>query len=101
MRARATTTVDVIDSKKLLKVLSDYKGGDFSARLPVDQIGTAGKITVDARGEILQIKDVFNEMVDRLGSFASEVTRVAKEAGSEGSWVARPTCRASPAPGRI
>jgi HAMP domain-containing protein/CheY-like chemotaxis protein/signal transduction histidine kinase len=42
------------------------------------------KITVDARGEILQIKDVINTMVDQLGSFASEVSRVAKEVGTEG-----------------
>ena len=42
------------------------------------------KITVDARGEILQIKDVINTMVDQLGSFASEVTRVAREVGTEG-----------------
>ena len=42
------------------------------------------KITVDVRGEILQIKDVINKMVDQLGSFASEVTRVAKEVGTEG-----------------
>ncbi len=42
------------------------------------------KITVDARGEILQIKDVINKMVDQLSSFASEVTRVAKEVGTEG-----------------
>ena len=42
------------------------------------------KITVDARGEILQIKEVINTMVDQLGSFASEVTRVAKEVGTEG-----------------
>jgi len=42
------------------------------------------KITVDARGEILQIKDVMNTMVDQLSSFASEVTRVAKEVGTEG-----------------
>ena len=41
MRAQAVATIDTIDSKKLLKVLSDYKGGDFSARLPVDQVGTA------------------------------------------------------------
>jgi HAMP domain-containing protein/CheY-like chemotaxis protein/GAF domain-containing protein len=43
------------------------------------------KITVDARGEILQIKEVINTMVDQLGSFASEVTRVAKEVGTEGA----------------
>src|SRR5438874_1655952 len=42
------------------------------------------KITVDVRGEIFQIKDVVNTMVDQLGSFASEVTRVAREVGSEG-----------------
>src|SRR4026209_2006968 len=42
------------------------------------------KITVDARGEILQIKNVSNTMVDQLSSFAAEVTRVAREVGSEG-----------------
>ncbi|MGZ3655449.1 MAG: HAMP domain-containing protein, partial [Bdellovibrionota bacterium] len=42
------------------------------------------KITVEVKGEILQIKDVINKMVDQLNSFASEVTRVAKEVGSEG-----------------
>src|SRR5262249_52053826 len=42
------------------------------------------KITVDVKGEILQIKDVINKMVDQLNSFASEVTRVAKEVGNEG-----------------
>jgi len=42
------------------------------------------KITVDAKGEILQIKEVINKMVDQLSSFASEVTRVAKEVGTEG-----------------
>ncbi len=42
------------------------------------------KITVDARGEILQIKDVINKMVDQLSSFAAEVTRVAREVGTEG-----------------
>src|SRR5438552_2948695 len=42
------------------------------------------KITVDVKGEILQIKDVINRMVDQLSAFASEVTRVAKEVGTEG-----------------
>ncbi|MFL5788276.1 MAG: HAMP domain-containing protein [Flavisolibacter sp.] len=42
------------------------------------------KITVDVKGEILQIKDVINTMVDQLNSFASEVTRVALEVGTEG-----------------
>ena len=42
------------------------------------------KITVDVRGEMLQLKDTINTMVDQLRSFASEVTRVAREVGSEG-----------------
>src|SRR5213596_2350522 len=42
------------------------------------------KVTVDVRGEILQIKDVINTMVDQLSSFAAEVTRVAREVGTEG-----------------
>ena len=42
------------------------------------------KITVDVRGEILQLKETINTMVDQLRSFASEVTRVAREVGTEG-----------------
>ncbi len=42
------------------------------------------KITVDARGEILELKDTINTMVDQLNGFASEVTRVAREVGTEG-----------------
>src|SRR5439155_22007504 len=42
------------------------------------------KITVDARGEILELKNTINTMVDQLSSFADEVTRVAKEVGNEG-----------------
>src|SRR5204862_341959 len=42
------------------------------------------KITVDVRGEILQIKDTINTMVDQLNAFASEVTRVAREVGTDG-----------------
>src|ERR1700716_3785575 len=42
------------------------------------------KITVDVRGEILELKNTINTMVDQLSSFASEVTRVAREVGTEG-----------------
>ncbi|MES2874138.1 MAG: HAMP domain-containing protein [Bacteroidota bacterium] len=42
------------------------------------------KITVDAKGELLELKDTINTMVDQLRGFASEVTRVAREVGSEG-----------------
>src|SRR5947209_3710132 len=42
------------------------------------------KITVDVRGEILELKDTINVMVDQLNAFAGEVTRVAREVGTEG-----------------
>ena len=42
------------------------------------------KITVDVRGEILELKNTINAMVDSLRLFADEVTRVAKEVGTEG-----------------
>ena len=42
------------------------------------------KITVDVRGEVAELKNTINTMVDQLGSFADEVTRVAREVGEEG-----------------
>src|SRR5205823_2625220 len=42
------------------------------------------KITLDVKGEIMELKNTINTMVDQLGSFASEVTRVAREVGTEG-----------------
>src|SRR5437868_986453 len=42
------------------------------------------KITVDVRGEILELKNTINTMVDQLNGFAAEVTRVAREVGTEG-----------------
>ena len=42
------------------------------------------KITVDVKGEVLELKNTINTMVDQLRSFADEVTRVAREVGTEG-----------------
>src|SRR5262249_48174226 len=49
------------------------------------------KITVDVRGEILQLKETLNTMVDQLNRFASEVTRVAREVGTEGKLAGQAT----------
>jgi HAMP domain-containing protein len=51
------------------------------------------KITVDVKGEILQLKETINTMVDQLSAFASEVTRVAREVGTGGQ-ARRPGCGA-------
>src|SRR6202011_1970014 len=50
----------------------------------VDKGDLSSKITVDVRGEILELKNTINTMVDQLSSFASEVTRVGREVGTEG-----------------
>src|SRR2546425_7244694 len=49
------------------------------------------KITVDVKGEILELKNTVNTMVDQLSSFASEVTRVAREVGTEGKLGGQPS----------
>ncbi len=59
--------------RNIAQVTTAVAGGDLSQ-----------KITVDARGEILQLKNTINTMVDQLSSFAAEVTRVAREVGTEG-----------------
>jgi HAMP domain-containing protein len=58
------------------------------------------KITVDVKGELLELKNTINTMVDQLRSFAAEVTRVAREVAPKASWAARPTCKVWRAPGR-
>jgi HAMP domain-containing protein len=55
----------------------------------------------DVRGEILLLKDTLNTMVEQLRSFAAEVTRVAREVGTEGRLGGQAWCPASAAPGRI
>jgi HAMP domain-containing protein/signal transduction histidine kinase/CheY-like chemotaxis protein len=59
--------------RNIAKVTTAVAKGDLSQ-----------KITVDAKGEILELKNTINTMVDQLNSFAAEVTRVAKEVGTEG-----------------
>jgi HAMP domain-containing protein len=60
--------------RNIAEVATAIAGGDLSR-----------KITVDVRGEILQLKETINTMVDQLNAFASEVTRVAREVGTEGT----------------
>ncbi|MCG6498436.1 HAMP domain-containing protein [Kitasatospora sp. A2-31] len=70
----------------------NFMAGNLTAQVrSIAQVATAvakgdlsQKIRVDARGEILELKDTINTMVDQLGAFAGEVTRVAREVGTEG-----------------
>jgi len=70
----------------------NFMAGNLTAQVRnISEVATAiangdlsRKITVDVRGEILQLKETLNTMVEQLRSFAAEVTRVAREVGSEG-----------------
>ncbi len=67
----ATNLTDQV--RNIAQVTTAVAGGDLTQ-----------KITVDAKGEILELKNTINTMVDQLSSFADEVTRVAREVGTEG-----------------
>ncbi|MBU4223470.1 MAG: HAMP domain-containing protein, partial [Euryarchaeota archaeon] len=73
MNVNAMATSLTSQVRDIAKVTVAVANGDLSQ-----------KITVEARGEILQLKDTINKMVDQLNSFAAEVTRVAKEVGTDG-----------------
>jgi HAMP domain-containing protein/CheY-like chemotaxis protein/signal transduction histidine kinase len=83
---------DVAGTWKDLTDNVNFMAGNLTVQLrDMSKVATAiangdltQKITVDVRGEILQIKEVINVMVDQLNAFASEVTRVAREVGTEG-----------------
>ena len=71
--------------RNIALVAKAVAGGDLSQ-----------KITVTAQGEIAELKETLNTMVDQLSSFADEVTRVAREVGTEATSASRRTCAGSP-----
>ena len=75
--------------RNIAEVAPAIAGGDLSK-----------KITVDVRGEILLLKETLNTMVEQLRSFAAEVTRVAREVGTEGGLADRQSFQALEGPGK-
>ncbi|HEY1372487.1 MAG TPA: HAMP domain-containing protein, partial [Candidatus Binatia bacterium] len=85
VRGVAGTWKDLTDSVNLMAGnLTDQVRNIADVTIAVANGDLSKKITVDVRGEILQLKEAINTMVDQLRSFASEVTRVAREVGTEG-----------------
>src|SRR3954468_6027226 len=81
----AGTWRDLTDSVNLMADnLTDQVRGISQVATAVANGDLTKKIDVDARGEILQLKNTLNTMVDQLSAFAGEVTRVAREVASEG-----------------
>ncbi|HEV8344778.1 MAG TPA: HAMP domain-containing protein [Candidatus Binatia bacterium] len=82
----AGTWKDLTDSVNLMAWnLTDQVRNIADVTIAVANGDLSKKITVDVRGEILQLKEAINTMVDQLNAFAAEVTRVAREVGTEGS----------------
>jgi HAMP domain-containing protein/signal transduction histidine kinase/CheY-like chemotaxis protein len=79
------TWKDLTDSvNKMADNLTNQVRNIADVTIAVAKGDLSKKITVDVKGEMLELKDTINTMVDQLNSFASEVTRVASEVGSEG-----------------
>src|SRR5205807_6738840 len=72
-------SVNVMGSK-----LTDQVGSVAQVATAVAQGDLSQKITVEAKGEVAALADTINTMVDQLSSFADEVTRVAREVGTDG-----------------
>jgi len=85
VRDVAGTWKDLTDSvNRMASNLTDQVRNIAEVTTAVANGDLSKKITVDVRGEILQLKDTVNRMVDQLRSFAAEVTRVAREVGTDG-----------------
>ena len=85
VRGVSGTWRDLTDSvNSMASNLTDQVRNIAEVTTAVAQGDLSRKITVDVRGEVLQLKDTINTMVDQLSSFAAEVTRVAREVGTEG-----------------
>nr|MBA3270460.1 HAMP domain-containing protein [Acidobacteriota bacterium] len=74
MPTAAAPTGDVLDQKRLLKLLTDYRRGDFSVRMPGDRTGIAGKIY-----------DALNEVIERNQRLTSELQRLSNVVGKAGN----------------
>src|SRR5207253_2947980 len=81
----AGTWKDLTDSvNAMASNLTGQVGNIADVTTAVAKGDLSKKITVEVRGEILELKNTINTMVDQLSAFASEVTRVAREVGTEG-----------------
>ena len=86
VRGVAGTWRDLTENvNQLARNLTDQVRNIAQVTTAVARGDLSQKITVDARGEILELKNTVNTMVDQLSSFADEVTRVAREVGTEGT----------------
>ena len=86
--ATAVAPTDTLDQKRLLKVLSDYRRGDFSARMPSDRTGMAGKIC-DALNDAIERNEKLVKELERLSNVVGKAGNIRQRAtmpSAEGQW---------------
>src|SRR6188768_520761 len=86
--ATAVAPTDTLDQKRLLKVLSDYRRGDFSPRMPSDRTGVAGKIC-DALNEAIERNEKLVKELERLSNVVGKAGNIRQRAvmpSAEGQW---------------
>src|SRR5690349_13710459 len=84
----AVAPTETLDQKRLLKVLSDYRRGDFSARMPSDRTGLAGKIC-DALNDAIERNEKLVKELERLSNVVGKAGNVKQRASmpsAEGQW---------------
>jgi len=88
MASRRSTSADRLDVKELLDVLLAVKKGDFTARLPADRLGLAGK-AADVLNDIISLNQTTNEELKRLATAVGKEGRTTERAamiGANGAW---------------
>src|SRR6476469_1368109 len=88
MPASVETATDLLDQKRLLKVLADYRRGDFSARMPADRTGLAGKVC-DALNDAIERNEKLVRELERLSHVVGKAGNIKQRAslpGAEGAW---------------
>src|ERR1700752_4679316 len=83
-------TTETIDARLLLKVLSDFRRGDFTSRLPSEQTGLTGKI-YDAMNEVIDLNERMVREFERVSNFVGKEGRIKQRASlalATGSWSA-------------
>src|SRR5687768_8280608 len=86
--AIALAPTDTLDQKRLLKVLTDYRRGDFAARMPGDRTGLAGKIC-DALNEAIERNEKLVKELERLSTVVGKAGNIKQRAmlpNAEGQW---------------
>ena len=86
--ATAAATTETLDQKRLLKVLTDYRRGDFSTRMPADRTGVAGKIC-DALNDAIERNEKLVKELERLSNVVGKAGNIRQRAtmpNAEGQW---------------